>query len=605
MKKVLSMILAAAMLTASTTAFAVNYGEEYTNKPTKTYTQKFDDVSSSHWAFAYIGEMSDREVVSGYPNGKFYPNNEVTRAEFARIMTSASGLQISAPTSKDFNDVALDAWYAPYVHAAYPYLSGYNRSGGSYYMPDTPALREDIAVALVKLKGYDTLSADESLLKTMFTDIDSISSDARKYVAVAVERGLVSGYEDDTFRGQDSITRAEATAMLWRAYQYGNDNKSFDIEISTPTPATPTPEPTPAPEVTTKPTATPTVKPTATPEPTVTPTPEPTETPEQGKKYVMDTLAKAHLQNSWNMMTSDNNNNIYYYDSNDNAVYKLNIDSKKKKTVCDVSELFMSENYEFDYSEDTYGIDEDNIVEYYKDFDVSKIYYSNNEDKLLLSGRFSSKTNWYGLGDSYANCSLILDITDDPKIYMIINDDPVLVLDNGNVLMEGGDVVNPQTNEVEVSLNEKYPRDYYLYDKHLLLEKNNELYTIAKFTSLDPALYKYDWTIGNFVAVAGFQETRTQMQMSYAVKYGNGYYLTGLKEDKYYIWNIDSGVVVTAQTNGKLTDLGYNVQDDVEVIDMKNSPSSNIRFEHMCIGLDDELVFYDNSTSSIRVIREK
>lgn len=322
MKKIISIVLASAMLTASVSALAVNYGEEYTNMPAKTYTQKFDDVPSSHWAFAYIGEMSDREVVSGYPNGKFYPNNEVTRAEFARIMTSASGLQISAPTSKDFNDVALDAWYAPYVHAAYPYLSGYNRSGGSYYMPDTPALREDIAVALVKLKGYDTLGADESLLKTMFTDVDSISSDARKYVAVAVERGLVSGYEDDTFRGQNSITRAEATAMLWRAYQYGNDNKSFDVEVSTPTPATPIPSAT--------------AEPTATPTPKETETPEPTEEPTSNDEYTFElkTLVN-NIKDISHIVGLDSG--ILYQDGK--KIMQLDYDSNSPKTVLDVDEL--------------------------------------------------------------------------------------------------------------------------------------------------------------------------------------------------------------------------------------------------------------------------
>ena len=100
------------------------------------------------------------------------------------------------------------------------------------------ALREDIAVALVKLKGYDTSLFDESILKAMFTDWQSISEGARKYVAIAVEQGLISGYDDNTFKGQSSITRAEAATLLWRAYQYDSDNKVFepeDVELPTET----------------------------------------------------------------------------------------------------------------------------------------------------------------------------------------------------------------------------------------------------------------------------------------------------------------------------------------------------------------------------------
>lgn len=74
MKKVISMILTSVMAVSalSVSAGAVDYGAEYVNQPTKTYTQKFNDVPTSHWAFSYIGEMTEREVVSGYPNGNFY-----------------------------------------------------------------------------------------------------------------------------------------------------------------------------------------------------------------------------------------------------------------------------------------------------------------------------------------------------------------------------------------------------------------------------------------------------------------------------------------------------------------------------------------------------
>ena len=230
-KKIVSMFLTFAIMTASVlTAFAapVGYGEELSSAPTKTYSQKFNDVKKTHWAFSYIGEMSERGVLNGYPNGNFYPENNVTRGEFAKIMTLAAGLTIPKSASSSYTDVDDDDWYCPYIETARYYLSGYVTNGRSYYLPESNALREDIAVALVKLKGYDTTGYDESILKAMFTDWQSISTSARKYVAVAVEQGLVSGYDDDTFRGQGAVTRAETATLLWRAYQYGNGNKDFE-----------------------------------------------------------------------------------------------------------------------------------------------------------------------------------------------------------------------------------------------------------------------------------------------------------------------------------------------------------------------------------------
>lgn len=89
-----------------------------------------------------------------------------------------------------------------------------------------PALREDIAIAMVKLKGYNSNRfPDLSILEAMFTDYQSISNYAMNYIALAVENKLISGYPDETIRPQRPLTRAEAAAIIYKAYQYGNDNK--------------------------------------------------------------------------------------------------------------------------------------------------------------------------------------------------------------------------------------------------------------------------------------------------------------------------------------------------------------------------------------------
>ena len=136
------------------------------------------------------------------------------------------------------------------------------------------------------------------------------------------------------------------------------------------------------------------------------------------------------------------------------------------------------------------------------------------------------------------------------------------------------------------------------------MQKGNDIYLFGRWASYDPLIYKYDWSRNGLVSFASLEETRTQTQMSYTVKYGQGYYAAGLKGDIYYIWNTDSGTVVTVKTNGKMTDLGFNVQTDVDVIDMKKNPKETLHYEHMCVGKDDELIFYDDSTSSIRIIKQ-
>ena len=553
MKKLTALILSIIVtMTTIATASAVDYGAEYKGMPSKTYSQKFNDVTTSHWAFDCISEMCERNVVSGYPNGNFYPNNNVTRAEFARIMTSASGLQISLPTQRDFSDVATDAWYAPYIHAAYPYLSGYQIYGGNYYKPDTPALREDIAVALVKLKGYDTFGVDESMLSVMFTDADSISSEAKKYVAVALERGLVSGYEDNTFRGQSSISRAEATAMLWRAYQYGNDNKVFDV-VTTPEPiVVNTPEPmvqTDTPVIIATPD--PTVEPVVTPEITVEPTVEPTETP-QKKPYVMDTV----LTGSFSHMTTSDDT-LYYV--TDDSIHALIGDND--------SEFMNLTSFEYD---DCYN------------FSVVDMEYCNNT--LYLSGRFTSKKDPGALKPITCVETYTFDITNPNNPTVVSRYEGIIggVLPNGNVL-NSLYAVDPDTYKASMNF---YTINNDCIDSWII--DGSEVYVLSNKN----IPYHYDLGKGELVEMR-----RVTNQVDSTIIYSGKY------NNKWLFW-CEDGSIVTYDTNGNMSIVDtLNTKNDVSIIDFKAHPqySPSVSNSEMMINSNGIYFYYDGA---IRVIKE-
>lgn len=196
-KLVLFTLIMALCMSFSTSALASipQNGGEYKNKTQAIYSQKFTDVTPNHWAFNYISEMVERSILSGYPDGGFYPGKTITRAEFSKTMCLAANLPVTPVDTTTYVDVAPNAWYAPFVECGKYYLSGYISNEEKYYLPQDNALREDIAVALVKLKGYDTSNYDESILKAKFTDWQSISEDSRKYVFAAIENELISGYE--------------------------------------------------------------------------------------------------------------------------------------------------------------------------------------------------------------------------------------------------------------------------------------------------------------------------------------------------------------------------------------------------------------------------
>ena len=101
-------------------------------------------------------------VISGVGNGRFSPDSTMTRAQFAKIVVCALGLE--AAYRGTFTDVAEDAWYAPYVDTAAAY--GIARGvGGGLFKPESTITRQEAAVMLTRaaaLCGFDTQSADTS-----------------------------------------------------------------------------------------------------------------------------------------------------------------------------------------------------------------------------------------------------------------------------------------------------------------------------------------------------------------------------------------------------------------------------------------------------------
>jgi len=395
------------------------------------YRQVFADVPSSHWAYSYIGEMYKRGVVNGYSDGNFYPSATVTRAEFAKMMTTAASINAdSYGTTTGYSDVPQTHWAASYVAAAKEYLSDYiNADGTRSFRPNTAAVREDIAVAMVKLKGIDTDDTDESVLKTMFSDYSSISANARKYIAAAIENGIVSGYEDGTFRAQATITRAEAVAMMWRAFQTGSDSKQWKDDTSAENRKT-TPAPTKAAskktsksddddesKATKKPSKSddeskPAKKPSKSDddddnksenkkkdhkddEKSEKPAEKEEKDPEEnnsGEVYCIDTLDDMYRQSAGKTLYDDyltfssSSNTVYWYNSSENVIKSMSCDSRKVKTYLDLNDVKL-----YEYSETQAFVvvgdsDEDDIedIPYYDDIKVQRIFYDDYSEQLII-----------------------------------------------------------------------------------------------------------------------------------------------------------------------------------------------------------------------------
>lgn len=100
---------------------------------------QFSDVPASYWAYDYIQGLAKLNVVSGFPDGKFHPEEPVTRAQFAAVLRQAF-LKSQSPSAQPFSDVRSNYWAADAIGAARSsgFLAGYPNNR---FRPDAPVRR--------------------------------------------------------------------------------------------------------------------------------------------------------------------------------------------------------------------------------------------------------------------------------------------------------------------------------------------------------------------------------------------------------------------------------------------------------------------------------
>ncbi len=187
----------------------------------------FTDVPKNAWEAPYVYDLVERGIVSGYGDGTFGPNEPVQRCEYAKMLVGISNTPISTSVSTPYTDVPDWEWYFPYVNSSLSYITGFTRNGELCFAPEENATREDVAVALVKaLKLNVSAYGDPAgFLQERFTDVNTISAHNLPYIAAAVDKGYITGDTEGTFRGQDTIIRAEVVAVLCRAFPEGTPKK--------------------------------------------------------------------------------------------------------------------------------------------------------------------------------------------------------------------------------------------------------------------------------------------------------------------------------------------------------------------------------------------
>ena len=184
------------------------------------HPQAFADVAN-HWSKTEVNDMGSRMIVSGVSNNTFEPNRSITRAEFAAVVVRALGLK-PGEGSNSFSDVSDSDWYADVVKTASSYnlIGGYE---DGTFRPQERITRQE-AMALIaramKVTGLDSqVPANAVQQLSSYTDAAQVATWAKEAAAASIHTGLITGRGSNTIAPQQSITRAETAAILRRLLQ--------------------------------------------------------------------------------------------------------------------------------------------------------------------------------------------------------------------------------------------------------------------------------------------------------------------------------------------------------------------------------------------------
>ncbi|MBH5319138.1 S-layer homology domain-containing protein [Paenibacillus sp. GSMTC-2017] len=179
------------------------------------YNRSFNDVNSEQWAHDYIKLLTAKHILEGIDKDNFNPSGNITRAQFAAIISRTLELESDVSTESTFSDVNPTSWYAGYVVAAKNagLLEG---STDGKFSPNDNITREEMAVIIGKLIEKNPSLSSQNSINVTFKDQNKISDWASEYVKAAAEAGLLSGKQNGNFDPKANLTRAEAAKIIYQ-----------------------------------------------------------------------------------------------------------------------------------------------------------------------------------------------------------------------------------------------------------------------------------------------------------------------------------------------------------------------------------------------------
>ncbi|GLX67110.1 S-layer homology domain-containing protein [Paenibacillus glycanilyticus] len=193
---------------------------------------KFKDEDDMKWAMEYIMRLASKGVFTGYEDGSFKPNQKISRIETIVAAVRLMGLREQAESTEEMN-TKLNFKDADLIKKKYPWAVGYVavavendlfNENDFEVKPQENATRLWAATILVKALKLEDEAKALSNTQLDFKDAKNIPAGSVGYVALAIKKGIITGYNDNTFRPNQQVSRAELAALLDRTDSELPDN---------------------------------------------------------------------------------------------------------------------------------------------------------------------------------------------------------------------------------------------------------------------------------------------------------------------------------------------------------------------------------------------
>jgi len=167
----------------------------------------------NHWAKETIEMLASKGIISGYPDGTFKPDSNMTRAEVSVVLAKAIGLDPAESnlTFKDSKDIP--KWSEGFIQAIVDkgIIKGYD---DGEFKPNRVLTRKEMVVMAV-----NPFNIEGAEIELPFADSNTIPNWAKSSVCKAFSSNIVKGYADNTFKPDKEVTRAEVCTIIGKCLE--------------------------------------------------------------------------------------------------------------------------------------------------------------------------------------------------------------------------------------------------------------------------------------------------------------------------------------------------------------------------------------------------